>query len=122
MEIEELGQFFFTLAVHLKLYHWNTGSYARHVASGTLFDGVILAMDNFIEVYQGRHGKIFNKVEMKVEALNDVDIIKMLNETKKVLIEFLNSKLDKDEDSDLLNIRDDLVSQINKTLYLFTLK
>jgi len=43
-----IAQFFFKLAVHLKLYHWNTSSYARHIASGTLFDDIILAMYNFI--------------------------------------------------------------------------
>ena len=116
-----IAQFFFKLAVHLKLYHWNTESYARHVASGTLFDGIILAMDNFIEVYQGRYGKVFTHIEMNIDAPSDSQIIKILNEAKTFLFG-LNEELNTETDTDLLNIRDDILSQINKTLYLFTLK
>jgi hypothetical protein len=116
-----IAQFFFKLAVHLKLYHWNTSSYARHVASGTLFDGIILAMDNFIEVYQGRYGKVFTHVEMNIDASDDSQIIKILNEAK-TFFSGLTEELNPETDTDLLNIRDDVLSQINKTLYLFTFK
>jgi hypothetical protein len=116
-----IAQFFFKLAVHLKLYHWNTSSYARHIASGTLFDGIILAMDNFIEVYQGRYGKVFTHVEMNIDASDDSQIIKILNEAK-TFFSGLTEELNPETDTDLLSIRDDILAQINKTLYLFTFK
>jgi hypothetical protein len=116
-----IAQFFFKLAVHLKLYHWNTSSYARHIASGTLFDGIVLAMDNFIEVYQGRYGKVFTHVEMNIDASDDSQIIKILNEAK-TFFSGLTEELNPETDTDLLSIRDDILAQINKTLYLFTFK
>jgi hypothetical protein len=116
-----IAQFFFKLAVHLKLYHWNTSSYARHIASGTLFDGIILAMDNFIEVYQGRYGKVFTHVEMNIDVSDDSQIIKILNEAK-TFFSGLTEELNPETDTDLLSIRDDILAQINKTLYLFTFK
>jgi len=116
-----IAQFFFKLAVLLKLYHWNTDSYARHIASGTLFDGIILSMDNFIEVYQGRYGKVFTHIEMNIDAPNDTQIVKILNEAKTYL-NGLTEELNGETDTDLLNLRDDILSQINKTLYLFTFK
>lgn len=38
--------------------HWNTGSYAEHVALGDFYDGLIDAIDGIVEVYQGCFGKI----------------------------------------------------------------
>ena len=116
-----IAQFFFKLAVHLKLYHWNTSSYARHIASGTLFDDIILAMDNFIEVYQGPYGKVITHVEMNIDASDDSQIIKILNEAK-TFFSGLTEELNPETDTDLLSIRDDILAQINKTLYLFTFK
>jgi hypothetical protein len=58
---------------------------------------------------------------MNIDAPSDSQIIKILNEAKTFLFG-LNEELNTETDTDLLNIRDDILSQINKTLYLFTLK
>ncbi len=117
----ELIRFFFKLSNTLKVYHWKTASYPRHVASGTLFDGVILTTDNFMEIYFGKYGKGgISSVDCNVELLSDSDIVSFLKEAVLFLNDIVKNGYLKGSDTDLLNIRDDLVGQINKTLYLFT--
>ena len=58
---------------------------------------------------------------MNIDASDDSQIIKILNEAKS-FFSGLTEELNPETDTDLLNIRDDVLSQINKTLYLFTFK
>jgi len=41
----------------VKLYHWKTDLYARHVASGDLEEKISELIDRFIEVLQGSRNK-----------------------------------------------------------------
>lgn len=43
-------------AAHLA--HFATKSYAQHMALGSFYEGLIEAIDEIVEVYQGRHGVI----------------------------------------------------------------
>ena len=45
---EELIIQFFTLRQQIKLLHWQTKSYARHKASGHLYDDIDKLIDQFI--------------------------------------------------------------------------
>lgn len=38
--------------------HWNTKSYAKHVALGDFYDSIIGLVDNFVECYQGKFGLV----------------------------------------------------------------
>jgi hypothetical protein len=53
-----------------------------------------------------------------ITDIDDTNIITILEEFKKILIAFDN-KLSKD--TELLNIRDEMLAAINRTLYLFSL-
>jgi len=117
----ELIRFFFKLSNTLKIYHWKTPSYARHIASGTLFDGVILTSDNFMEIYFGRYGKGgITSIECSADLLGESDIVLFLKEAVAFLRDIVKNGYLREGDTELLNIRDDLIGQINKTLYLFT--
>ncbi len=117
----DLITFFFRLSSSLKLYHWKTSLYPRHVSSGTLFDSVILTTDNFMEVYFGKYGKgKISSVDCSAELYDDREIVQFLREAVMFLNDIVKNDLVKSTDTDLLNIRDDLVASINKTLYLFT--
>jgi hypothetical protein len=53
--INYLTKYFFTLKIVNKLYHWNTTSYPRHIASDR-FDNVLKSLvDKFMEVFIGRY-------------------------------------------------------------------
>jgi hypothetical protein len=118
----EFVKFFFTLQNTLKLYHWSTKSYSRHISSDNLFNNIILTSDKFMETFQGKYGKINVGVEFITnnKVLNDNEIIVFLNEAKIWLQSVVKNNMLNIEDTDLLNIRDDLLGNINQTLYLFT--
>lgn len=51
--IEELVSRVFATRNALHLKHWATTSYAAHVATGELYDGLVDKIDDVVEVYQG---------------------------------------------------------------------
>ena len=48
----------FTTRNLLHFAHWNTGSFAAHMALGDLYDGIIEDIDEIVEVYQGKFGLV----------------------------------------------------------------
>ncbi len=122
MGCEQIIKMFFNMNLNLKLYHWQTSSYARHIGSDGLHTFILPLIDKFIEVYMGRYGRpeFRDGVTIDVKEFDDESIKELL----KAYNSFLKNEVPKylkESDTDLLNIRDELVSEINKTLYLFTL-
>jgi hypothetical protein len=117
-------QFYLTLRNAVKLYHWNTLSYARHKASDDLVASIDKITDSFVEVYIGRYGRD--------NALGKAMTLDLPGLDEKYVVEFLKNAVDwlatrlpkfiKSTDTDLLNIRDELIAAINQALYLFTLR
>lgn len=113
--------FFIHLQSQLRIMHWQTKSYARHVAYGMTYDAISDLADKFIEAYQGRYGRIQCGTSIEIANINDEKLSKLLDEC----LEFLNNqeKLGiKDGDTDLSNIRDEIIGTINKLKYLLTLE
>ncbi|NDG29811.1 hypothetical protein EB118_06915 [bacterium] len=108
----------------VKIYHWQTFSFGRHKATDDLVSSLDANIDKFTEAYMGRYGrpkftsktgtlKIYDLTDKKAPALIKEGICWMNRELPKAL-----SK----EDTDLLNIRDEIVADLNQVIYLFTLK
>ena len=119
----QLIVFFFELRHSLYLYHLSTYSYPRHVASGTLVTTFDLLIDKFLESFFGKYGRPdeFLPVDWKLVKLNDGEAFMKLTD----YINFLNTEIPKlvlPTDTDLLNIRDEMVGLINNNIYLFGLK
>lgn len=111
----------------IRLYHWRTKSYARHVASGTLYQKLDPLIDSFVETYQGKLSGKENRIRykpfsLKFKELSDNDIVFVLNEFKSFLLNDLEKRLKtmKMKNTDLVNIRDEILANVNQTLYLFT--
>jgi len=123
MGCESIVKFFFTATLNIKLYHWQTKVYARHKASDELFSNLLESMDSFIEVYSGKYTipKFNNEFQIPVNELSDTMIVVYLQECAKYLGNDFDGLIKK-SDTDLLTIRDTLLSQINQALYLFTLR
>jgi hypothetical protein len=118
--INKLVNFFFTLELNLKIYHWNTTSYPRHKASDDLGGKILELVDKFVEIFIGRY-KVKPDIErVKIESAFTTDngSEELLNKS----IRFLEEMNIYIKDSDLLNIRDEMLGEINKTLYLYRLK
>ena len=108
--------------VQLKIFHWQTKSYARHNAFGQTYDAIEDSIDDFIEVHMGKYGR-FQLGQDSLISLSDLSDAS-LNEFLNTFIEFLNSLSNSLEqtDTDLLNIRDEILGKVNKLKFLLTLK
>jgi len=104
----------------LKFFHWQTTSYARHQAYGGIYDALTPLIDNFVEVLMGKYGRV-PALPMKVYNRNEKDCMTFIDETVAYLL-MLSTALNPQTDTDLLNIRDEMVSEFNKLKYLLTLK
>jgi hypothetical protein len=110
-----------TIRNQIKLYHWQTNRFARHTATDALTASLDLNIDAFVESYMGRYGRpkvtgnlpLHNFSESAAKAFVD-------RETTYLEIE-LPKKIGKG-DSDLLNLRDTILGDLTKVLYLFTLQ
>jgi len=82
-------------------------------------------VDEFVEVMLGYHGGIRAKLPHTNMKMNDISSPEQfkhkLNEYKKTLISY-TQKLDPVQNSDLLNIRDEILAAINKSTYLLSFK
>ena len=108
----------------IKVYHWQTMSFARHKATDDLVAALDTNIDTFTEVYMGKYGRPHFTAKhstLKLYDLSDKKGHKVLEESVKWLVHDLPKHLKKD-DNDLLNIRDEIVADINKARYLFTLR
>lgn len=117
--INKIVDFCFTLQLLNRLYHWKTTSFARHKATdefNTTLSGII---DEFVEVYMGKYKvkPVLQEIKLDNMYLSDDGIVKLFSFAREYLKDF-ESKI---RDTDLLNIRDELLAAVNKTLYLFTL-
>jgi DNA-binding ferritin-like protein len=128
---QELLSFFFEMLNTIKLYHWNTKSFAEHKATDELHSNLSELIDEFVEVLLGKQVPLssppstssrikFEKTTVNIYHFNEKeDFIKKLKSYNRILVGF-NEHLG-NSDTDLLNIRDELLGSINKTLYLFSL-
>jgi len=116
----------------VRLYHWNTKLYPRHVASGELYEKIDSFIDKFIEIYMGKFNGgslkgaplIYKEMEIKLSNVNDAEIIKVLNDLKSVLVDvckWLSDSMPSYSNTDLKNLIDEIMGDTNRTLYLFTL-
>lgn len=119
--------FFMSFDINLKLYHWMTKSYARHKASDELHEKVLGLGDKFVEAYIGKYQRPkqpFSKKDMalfNLHALTDTTIEKYLDDCVEYLMKGLLHYISEEKDVDLINIRDELITDIMQTKYLFTL-
>lgn len=120
----EYVTFFFELSNNTKLYHWTTTSFARHKASDKLFEKVTELSDQFMETYMGKYGrpKVHEKPAHKLtlKPLTDKTVVDYF----KSCILYLEAPFIKPlspEDTDLINLRDEILGCLKQTLYLFTL-
>jgi len=107
----------------IKLYHWQTKVYSRHKATDNVIEALDGSIDKYVEVYMGKYGR------MKMTGSNASITVKNLSETSvlifiKKCILYLNTELVKklkETDTDLINVRDEMLGELNQLLYLFTL-
>jgi DNA-binding ferritin-like protein len=106
----------------LRLHHWGTESYSAHKALGKLYEGLDGLIDTFVESYIGVYGK---------EEIKEVNAIQLngpykthasavVNSLEDYLMNELPNELDENQTA-LLNIRDEMLGLVQQTKYLLTL-
>jgi DNA-binding ferritin-like protein len=109
---------------HVKLYHWKTKQYAEHKATDELYGKLNEDIDKFVEVLLGKDGsRIATVKQIRVcDTIHTTQSLRKKMEKFKDFLMRLNDSLDAHKDSDLLNIRDEILADINQFLYLLTFR
>lgn len=110
-----------TIRNQVKLYHWQTKSFARHKATDDLTATLDTLIDSFVESYMGRYGRPKVSGAIKLHNFSESAARSFVAKQTKFLSTDLPKKI-KSTDTDLLNIRDEILAELNKVLYLFTLQ
>ena len=106
------------LQTQFKIFHWQTFSFANHNAFGGLYDSLSESIDEFVETYQGIYGRFdFGGASFSIANLSDSDFVSILNDNVQTLTQYESLF----SNTDLLNIRDEILGSINRTKYLLTL-
>lgn len=114
----------------VKLYHWNTLSFSTHKATDELYGSLNTLIDQFVEVLLGKHNNVSERNKQEILAVKTLHLhtykdngkFKHQLETYKKYLIGLNKHFSQSENSDLLNIRDEILATLNKISYLLTLK
>jgi hypothetical protein len=106
----------------LRILHWQTESYAQHKAFGETYSALGDLIDSFMEGVMGKYGR-FQLQSNSIQIINmqELDLPDFI-EGSADFLNGLSDQLDPQKDTDLLNIRDEMLSQISKLKYLLTLK
>lgn len=112
------------LANQLRIFHWQTDSYAQHKAFGDAYDSLSGLIDELVEVHQGKYGNLKYPSPAGIELYNseELDVNSVLEEVANYLSTTFTEMHDSVKDTDCLNIRDEILAVINKLKYLLTLK
>jgi hypothetical protein len=106
----------------MKILHWQTEKYAEHKAFNTFGKAINAFLDDFVESYQGKHGRIV--LVGNQDTTFGLYNYEMLNEQYIDLICDIFCKIKESipNDSELLNIVDEGMSSVNRLKYLLTLE
>jgi DNA-binding ferritin-like protein len=115
--------FLLSLQLQMKINHWQTKGLARHKAFGKFYDTLGDLIDTFVESAMGKYGRFTLDEETKiiqVHNLSDIDMKGLINTVRDSFIQ-MSEQLNP-SDTDLLNIRDEMLGELNKLSYLLTLE
>ena len=118
---------FLEILLMIKLFHWKTTSFATHKATDELYASLNTNIDTFIEVLLGKSGSRTDLLSNKNIALIDLNSQEQLkskiDSIKSYLVDLDSNKaLRTMSNTDLFNIRDEILGDLNKFLYLLTFK
>ena len=122
---KEITILFLEVLLMIKLFHWKTHSYATHKATDELYSSLNEKMDQFIEILLGKVNNRINLLNNKTINLFDLtskeQLINKITSFKSYLVDLNNNKaFNLMSNYDLLTVRDEILGDLNKFLYLLT--
>jgi hypothetical protein len=111
-----------TMVNQYKILHWQTTSFSQHKAFDGIFGDLNDLVDDFVEVYMGKYGRVFaaGSFGVTMENYAKVNCIALTDSYIKFLTEKLPTAVSP-KDTDMLNIRDEMLGKLNQLKYLLTL-
>jgi hypothetical protein len=111
----------------VKLYHWKTTSYAQHKTTDELYANLNTNIDTFVEIMLGKTGGRVNLTGTKSIPLLDYTNLSSFKSEVENYKRFLiamntDSGINITSNSDLLNVRDEILGNLNQFTYLLTFK
>jgi hypothetical protein len=124
---KEITVVFLEILLMIKLFHWKTYSYATHKATDKLYAKFNDDMDSFIEILLGKTGvrsDLTSKKNIRLLDLTSPEALKREIEAFKGYLVSLNSNkaMKSMSNTDLFNVRDTILGDMNQFLYLLTFK
>lgn len=98
-------------ATNTHFFHWSTDSYARHVALGDYYDGIVDLVDTYVEAYMGKYGKITQFPSVYHQPKDPIQYIRAIQDF------ITESRQSLPQDSELQNIIDEIMDLANSTAY-----
>ena len=107
----------------IKMFHWQTNSYAEHKALDLLFGSIVTLSDSLIETAMGKYGRP-NLTQNSDIAISNYSTSEDLVKYMDYLFECfgLDCKEKFANDPGIVSILDDMLAEIDKIKYLLTLK
>lgn len=114
---------FLAFLSQIKIFHWQTKSYAQHIALGNAYEALDKLFDRFVEVYYGKFGRPNKEMNygFSLDSYYPQSLVNVIQEYKDKIMADLSEDLANGENKDLLNIKDEIEGEINQLLYLLTL-
>jgi len=124
---KEIAVVFLEMLMMVKLFHWKTTSYATHKATDELYTKLNANIDAFIEILLGKSGSridLMSNKQIKLVDLSSQESLKKEIESFKSYLVSLNDNkaMLSMSNTDLFNIRDTILGDLNQFLYLLTFK
>jgi hypothetical protein len=115
--------------IQIKLLHWQTHSFAEHEAFGDLFSQFDEMTDDLVESIMGKYGRpVLDdatssfKIENYENPENPDGLHPYLNDLYATFVNQVRNSFHPENDIEIINLIDDVLSMINKIKYLTTLR
>jgi hypothetical protein len=120
---EELTLKLVQIQLQFKFLHWQTFGDAKHKAYGEIYDLLGELIDSFVEIMMGKYGRVEFEPEFSImfQDIKSLSVQNFMDGITEFLVE-MTDHLDSRYDTDLLNLRDEMLGGINQLKYRLTLK
>lgn len=123
MNISSKVKFLLETQLQFKIMHWQTKGYARHKAFNKVYDSLGDLIDTFVEQAMGQYGRFVLEEDDKtfqLYNLSEINTKSMVATVAESLVQFTDEF--EPTDTNLLNVRDEMLGSIYQLSYLLTLE
>lgn len=111
------------IQAQFRFLHWQTMGDAKHRSYGDIYSSLDGHIDSFVEAMMGKYGRpqFDSEFSIMFQDISTLSVQNFLDGITEFLVE-MSDKLDSRYDTDLMNLRDEMLFEVNKLKYLLTLK